>query len=395
MPEIKPHIIVPNLIEQPTWGGDYISTLKNISDPDISQLILGQSYELYEHTNLSSKTSTEYQPSLELADSADPALTQPTVHNDTIININQLIQLDPLKILGSKALKKCGPKIDTLIKLTQGRGNSYQLHVKKPVGKWLPKPESWYYFEPGLISLGLNPQTDISAYQNACHLIQEEARILSNQITQQKLTLAQGQSKLQTLIDKLNPTQYVNILQVAKDSAIDLSSCGIHHSWEENSQTHPQGNILYEVQQNVYDPVSTIRSFDKGKIKNDGSVRDLQIDDYFTHIDTSPKANDPQTHFTDRLVLKKTSTHTIRQIFDTTHYQLQELTFTKTVSNNFTTTSDSLHHLFVRSGHLKLKMGSQTWIITQGYSVFIPANTGRYSLSPHRSHHVRVLKTFI
>ncbi len=392
---IKPYLIVPNLIEQPTWGGDYIADLKNLQDDQIVDLKIGQSYELYQNTNLSSKKSTAKDPSIELADPKDPTQTQQSFQNDQIININQLIQIDPKKVLGTKAQKLHGNQIGTLIKLTQAKGNSYQLHVKKPVGNWLPKPESWYYFEPGLVTLGLNLKTKLKDYQKACQLIDQEARIISNKITQQKLSVEAGEEQLQKLIKKLDPSQYVNTLSVAKGSAIDLSACGIHHSWEEDPNTNPHGNIVYEVQQNVYDPVSTIRSFDKGKIKNDGTIRELQIEDYFKHIDTSETANNPQTHFTAKKVLKHTSTHTIRQIFDTSNYKLQEITFTKPISNQYTTTTDSYHHLFVRRGCIQLLTQDQTWTITQGFSVFIPANTDTYTLKPFKSKHPKVLKTYL
>jgi len=396
-PQIKPYIIVPNLIEQPTWGGDYISTLKQISDPTISSMIFGQSYELYEHSNLSSKFSTQHLPSLEMADPVDPTNTQQNIDNDQLININHLIKIDPIQVLGPKPTQKFGNKITTLIKLTQAKGNSFQVHrtLEKKSDDWVPKPESWYYFEPGLATLGLKVGTDWHQYQKTCQLIDNKAQEVSQLIQKNQLSLKTGREQLESLIHRLNPFQYVNLVQIGKNQGVDLSQGGLHHSWEENSQTHPQGNILFEIQQNVYDPDCTIRGFDKGKIKNDGSIRSVHIKDYFKYLNRTPEYNQPEQHFTKGKIIKHTSTLTCKSIFVTDYYTLQELIFSQPISNNLTQTTNSFHHLFVRKGNIKLLSNDHTWIITQGYSIFVPASIGQYSLKPYKSRHVSVIKTFI
>ena len=54
-PLAKIYLIIPKLIEQPTWGGDYILNFKNWQNQDVFKgLKIGQSYELYSETKLRS-----------------------------------------------------------------------------------------------------------------------------------------------------------------------------------------------------------------------------------------------------------------------------------------------------------------------------------------------------
>jgi len=401
---VCPYIIVPNLIPQPTWGGEYIAHLKGISNSQNNQsapLIdnldkLGQSYELFSDTKLSTKCTTKDSSTIEIGNAKDPLQTQVhTSADDHPFNINQLITTNPQQVLGSKVLKHHGNKIDTLIKLTQAQENSYQLHVSQKVGDWVAKPESWYFLEPGLITLGVKPNINWKDYQSACQQIDQEAHTISGLIVNGQLSLSAGTHRLSQFIKFHNPRNFVNRLSVPKNCAVNLSTGGVHHSWESDSTTLPHGNIVYELQQNVFDPVSTIRAFDQGKIKPDGSVRDLNIEDYFNHIDHSSPANIPQNHISTKKVLKHTSTYTIRQIFDTKNYRLQQLTFSKSISNLYTTTSNSYHHLFVRSGNISLFVNNHHWTLTSGFSIFIPASVGNYLIKPYQSKTATVLKTYL
>ncbi len=392
MPTVQPYLIVPTLIEQPTWGGDYIASLKRLKSPKLKGKKLGQSYELYQHTLLSLETNSTKVP-VALGNPASPQKVS-LLGSGKPFTISNLIKTSPVKTLGAKAIKLHGNHVQILIKLTQAAGNSYQLHVKKPVASWQPKPESWYYLEPGLITLGVKPNIDWNQYQQVCLEVNQKAQDLSSQVQSKKLTIKEARGQLQEFIKNHNPQNYVNTQEVARHQAIDLSPCGIHHSWEENAKTHPQGNIIYEVQKNVYDPVSTIRVFDRGKIVGDGTIRPLNINDYFKYIDKSPEANNPQGHFTAGKVVKKTSTYTVRQIFSTPNYQMQQISLNKPVSNQHTTTSDSYHHLFAYQGSIKLKAATIELTLGTGYSAFVPASTGAYILTP-LTKHATVLKTFL
>lgn len=387
---IKPYIIIPNLIIQPTWGGHYIAKHKNLRIKELKNQKIGQSYELYQFTNLSTKTSTKNSPSVEVGDPKKPEITTKFSKEDKPFSINKLIKDDPIKTLGKKSVNLFGPQVKTLIKYTQAKGNSYQIHVKKKSGKWLPKPESWYYFEPGLVTLGIKKEASWSDYQSACLKINQVAKELSQQVKSKKTSLSSARKKLKDFVTQENPEQFINLVKIKANQAIDLSPCGIHHSWEEDKKIAPYGNIVYEVQENVYDPVSTIRSFDKGKIKDDGSIREIQIKEYFKHIDRSKRANDPKNHIIKTSYLKKTKDYSVQQIFKSKRYSMQQINFSKDYQDQ---TKDTFHHLFVKKGQIDLKTSSSILTITAGFSAFIPANTNHYQLTTKATS--EVLKTYI
>jgi mannose-6-phosphate isomerase class I len=392
---IKPYIIVPNLIEQPTWGGQYIAKHKQIKNKAITSKKIGQSYELYEHTNLSLKKSSKTNPTIEMGDSKNPQQAKLYATNDKPLPINQLIKQDPTKVLGSNSIKLFGPSMKTLVKYTQAKGNSYQIHVKKKTGRWLPKPESWYFFKPGLVTLGVKASTDWVQYQSTCFNISQLSLDLSKQVKSKTLSLESARKKLQSFIKANNPEKFVNKLKIKSDQAIDLSSCGIHHSWEENSLITPIGNIVYEVQENVYDNSSTLRSFDKGKIKDDGSVRELQLDDYFKYIDRSKTANNPQSLLVKTInIPSRDGMYSTSKIFRSKSYSMNQINFKGTYQDQ---TKNSFHHLFVKSGQLTLKTNQVILTLTSAFSVFIPASTGSYELFSTNSagKPTVVLKTFI
>ena len=325
---IKPHLIIPNLIKQPTWGGTYILEYKNFTNQALSNKRIGQSYELYESSNLSAKNTTGANPSVELSDPKNPTQVQVFYEDDEVISIDQLIKVDPVKVLGEKYTQKFGNRVKTLIKLNQAKGNSYQIHVKKPVGKWQPKPESWFFFENGLISLGIKKGANWDQYYQYCLEIDQLAQDLGQKVKNQELAIDTARKQLQVFITNHNPEQFINLLEIKKGQAIDLSGGGVHHSWEENDQICPRGNIVYEVQENAYDEVSTIRSFDKGKIKDDGSTRELQIEDYFEHVERSEKDNLPGNYVVEAEIVSQTDQSLVEQVFTTPRYAMQKVSFT-------------------------------------------------------------------
>ena len=60
--KIQPYIVVPTLIEQPTWGGEYIGNLKGLAQENLGGKKIGQSYELFRDSNLSLKKTYGPQP---------------------------------------------------------------------------------------------------------------------------------------------------------------------------------------------------------------------------------------------------------------------------------------------------------------------------------------------
>ena len=50
----RPYLVIPKLVEQPTWGGQYIADVKGwLRLQGLDQLKIGQSYELFSGSNLS------------------------------------------------------------------------------------------------------------------------------------------------------------------------------------------------------------------------------------------------------------------------------------------------------------------------------------------------------
>ena len=135
---------------------------------------------------------------------------------------------------------------------------------------------------------------------------------------------------------------------LAQDEIIDLSEGGIHHSWEENAVNHPQGNIVYELCKDIMDPVSSIRSFDKGKIKDDGTVREVHIDSYFELVDRNEETNNPSNHKLVPKILFEGNKITIESLLRSQAYCLDKITLEDSYSGDHTKAGDSYHHLFVK-----------------------------------------------
>jgi mannose-6-phosphate isomerase class I len=174
---------------------------------------------------------------------------------------------------------------------------------------------------------------------------------------------------------------------------IDLSECGIHHSWEEDIEKFPLGNVLYEVQLNVMDGVSTIRCFDQGKIADDGTVRPLHIEDYFKFIDRSGNSNNPQNHIINTVNLAKTQDYTFDRLLMTKYYSLDRITLNHAAST-FGQTFKSFRHVFVKEGGIELKSGDAKLKLTQGHSAFIPAVCGNFEIKNILEQPTTVLVTY-
>ena len=374
---MKPYLIIPRLIEQSTWGGTYIATLKNWSDiPELRSTKIGQSYELTGDSTLSTTITDTTHPDFR------PEFEHPTTFGP-VISLSQLVSEDAKGILGEKVHNQIG-KMPLLIKLNQAAGNSFQLHVKPGTQhpRWKAKPESWYFLEPGYISCGLKPGINIGTYKTACIQIDETMKRLSAEVTAGTKSLSQAQIEAKMFIQQINPWQYINRYEMQKYDLIDLSEGGVHHSWEENKEKFPLGNIVYEVQVDVMDPYCTIRSFDQGKIKEDGSIREIHIDDYFQHIDTDPIHNDINT-------LRRTQHD--ENLLHTPYYSLDIL---DVHSVRPVSTGESFNHLYVREGDVEVQTRNGMVRVTRGHSCFVPQNVGSYQIKTNVEHSV-VLKTYI
>ncbi len=376
MHSFRPYLVIPKLIEQPTWGGEYITNLKLWQkNPLLKNKKIGQSYEIFAGSNLSLLTDSQdpnFTPEL-----TDPKQAYTQTPSANSMPLSALIAENPMNILGTNYVKTWGPQILLLIKFTQALGNSFQLHVRDgtTTGKWKPKPESWYFFEPGIITLGIKKDTDWRKYEQVVCEIERQITAIGEEVNTGSLSYQQAKQQIQELLTQYNPWQFVNVLKTSRNQLIDLSACGIHHSWEEDPDL-PLGNIVYELQVNIPDSECTIRNFDKGKIGADGNTRPLHIDDYFTYIDRSSEANDPQTHMIRAKILEKTEICTKEKLMESKYYQLDKIIFTKsgTVSEKIS----SFRHLFVKQGAIKVGTNGAEVSVSQGHSCFIPAACSKY-----------------
>ncbi len=360
----RPYIIIPKLIEQPTWGGEYILTMKSWKDiPFLNDKKIGQSYELFSGSKLlldiTDTTDERFIPELGSADKADIDLEHfPLKKNTDYTDIETYVH-------------ETESEMPLLIKINQAAGNSFQLHVKPGTQdkRWLPKPESWYYFEDGKITCGIKKGISIEEYKQACIKINETMKQWSNEIISGMLSLDNAKLKAKQLIIDINPWQYVNVMDVQKGQLVDLSAGGVHHSWEEDKEHHPLGNVVYEVQRDVMDPQCTIRSFDQGKFKADGTIREIHIDDYFTYMDATPESNDIQN-------LKRERNGD--SLLKTPYYSMNiiECDYSVTCAMD-----DKFHHLFVREGEATITTSGGSVHITTGHSCFIPAEAKSYTIS--------------
>ena len=324
---------------------------------------IGQSYELYDKSNLSLALSSE-----------DPTFVGEVSDNTSVktqTSASNSISLTDVY----------GADMPLLLKFTQALGNSFQLHVSDGVNHptWKAKPESWYYFEDGLITCGVKKGTNWSVYQQAITDLDQEIQKISGSVRAGSLLYEDAKAQIDMCIKQYNPWQYVNVVRVEKGTLLDLSPCGIQHSWEEDLNTIPLGNVLYEIQLNVMDDVATIRSFDKGKIAKDGSLRPLQIEDYFALADRSTTANNPNTHMRTPTLVEKTSAYIHEKLLDTKYYGMDRVIFGKSASL-YVSAIDTFRHVFVRSGGISITAGTMSIVANSGHSVFVPAGCREYAL---------------
>ncbi len=384
----RAYIVIPKLIEQPTWGGHYIIDFKGWSDPKLKDKLFGQSYELYSKSNLTL-----------LINSLDPKFISQVDGStkENTITLESVIKQNPKAVLGEKAYQKFNGQLKTLIKFTQAKGNSFQIHIKTGIksDRWIAKPESWYFLENGLATLGLSNINRVEEYKKACLELEKIVVNYGSKIRKGEIPLNEAQAKVKNEIDKINIYQYVNLLNIEKNSVIDLSQGGVHHSWEEASHNLPLGNIVYEVQVDVMDDVSTMRSFDKGKIQEGGKTRTLTIEDYFHYIDITKENNNPQSLITKPREIYKDTNCVVENVFATEFYSMDKIDFNDKIPMQFTITNNqSFHHIFVLNGEVNYQDSEVELTISKGHSIFIPAIVMEYNLES-LSDKCEVLKTFI
>lgn len=388
---MQPHYIVPLLVEQPTWGGQYIAEFKGITESSVQTQNIGQAFEL----EANSMVIPQVTGSIPFGVATATDLKNPRYVGDTtgLVSLKSLIDQNPVEMLGQRVVDHDGGEMKTLIKFTQAKNNSYQVHVKpkETFGHWQAKPESWYFLEPGQATLGLHPNVDLVEYHRRCQEIDTFAQQISQKIKAGELQLDQGKAELKAFIDQDHPRRFVNTVTLSANQVVDLSGGGIHHSWEVGPET-PLGNIVYEVQLDVKDEFCTLRSFDQGNIKDDGAVRPLTIDDYFQALDSEAQDNQPKQYLRQPQLKPSDSLISVSQLFDTPYYSTSLLNLAQSYQGPETQLDGTYHHLFVQTGAVTVVAGTQNYPLPKGWSLFIPAGLGSYQLLVDQP--TQVLKTY-
>jgi mannose-6-phosphate isomerase class I len=129
------------------------------------------------------------------------------------------------------------------------------------------------------------------------------------------------------------------------------------------------------------DPVCTIRAFDQGKIREDGTVRKLHIDDYFAHIDTDEHRNNPN----EAKQAKNGETLLATQFYSLDKLQISE--------KRSMTLSDSFDHLYVKEGLVTVRTDHGQVEVEKGHSAFVPFAAGSYEIVPTTPS--TILRTYI
>jgi mannose-6-phosphate isomerase class I len=363
-----PWQVQDELIEQPSWGGRYIIDLKGLSDDAQWQgKKVGQSYELSKESKL-----------------IDPG-------NGQAVALKNLIMQNAVALLGQPVLDAHGSDLSLLIKLTQAKGNSFQVHLPegKTLGHWVPKPEAWFYLAPGLYTFGLKAGTDYTAFSHILHTIDEEMHRLSEEVKSGRRTVEDARAQSQQRIQTLDPYAYINIVDADTDDVIDLTAGGIHHSWEQDDARFPDGNLVYEVQLDVPDELCSMRGFDKGKFLDDGGVRPTHVTDYLATVEQDPAHNELSRHIRKPQVIEDLGDAKTEMIFHTPYFNLDRLTVASS-ANLRQSLAGGFHHLFVHQG--SAKVGELT--LAQGRSYVLPASMGEYTLQVGDAEAI-LLKTYL
>jgi mannose-6-phosphate isomerase class I len=201
---------------------------------------------------------------------------------------------------------------------------------------------------------------------------------LGEEMKQGHLSAEEGRAKGLSIAKAHDPWRFVNVIESEKDDIVDLSACALHHSWEEDEDRIPQGNIVYELQADVDDSVSSIRGFDKGKISGDGSLRPVHIDDYFRLIDRDPDFNKPERHMRQALTVRDDDSVRVKRAIDSEWYSLEIACLSG--RSSFEHDASSYRHVFVRRGTIAIETAENQIKVGSGHSAFIPASANSYSM---------------
>lgn len=383
----RPYLVVAELIKQDTWGGDFITKMKGLgSHEEFKNFKIGQSYELFGGSQLAR----------EIFDSRDTNFTPSvgTAERDTSLRavgcatfgLTDLMEQNREEVLGPNS-KKFRYEMRLLLKTTDAQGNSYQLHLPITMSdvKWKSKPESWFFLQPGLITCGLKDVSSakIDEYKVCCQAIESKMIELSELVKSGAITVKDARAIANDFIRIINPIQYVNVIKTDTHDVVDMSNGGVHHSWEQDSGRR---NILMELQVDRKDSEATMRSYDNGKISDNGDVRPVTINEYFKYIDRTQEANDPSK-------VRRNTGGEDGNVFDCPDYKMDQITL-KTDEQDIAT-DRSFSHVFVLEGAVKIKTKGGEVIVTRGNSCFVPYSAEKIKAKSIDGKKVVLLKSYV
>lgn len=363
---LSPWKIEDELIEQPSWGGRYIVDLKGLTDsPEWRGKKVGQSYELANESRVINPVTKD------------------------IHRLADLIRESPQFWLGEGYSSELLAAPLLLIKLTQAKGNSFQVHLPEGehLGHWLPKPEAWFYLGPGLYTFGLRANVDVDAFSKALLSVESEMKKISARIQSRAISVDQGRTEATAYIEARNVYQYVNVVEAHTDDIVDLTAGGIHHSWEEDNARFPDGNLVYEVQVDVQDDLCSMRGFDKGKFIDDGSIRATHVSDYLKTVRHDPEHNELDRHIKKPLVISETADSTVEAIFRTRYFNTDRISI-RAGGVSRCDINMGLYHIFVLNGNVS----SAGVPLAVGGSYVFPASVGTVEVTA--SAESRLLATY-
>lgn len=159
----------------------------------------------------------------------------------------------------------------------------------------------------------------------------------------------------------------VNVVPVKKGDVFFINSGTLH--------AIGKGILIAEIQQNSN---TTYRVYDYGRVGADGKPRDLHIEKALDVTELRPA---PAQKIYPPLKLEGKSTGTVMQLLaDCDYFTVSKAELDNTLYNA-SADEQSFMHILSIDGSGELVCGSEKIALTKGSSVFIPANTGEFSIN--------------
>jgi len=293
------------------WGGSRIPETYNRNVPDG---IYAESWEIADHDDGMSMV-------------ANGPLTGKT--------LREVLQHNPKETMGSAV---SGTKFPLLIKLIDARQKlSVQVHPNDETAAAFggeAKTEMWY--------------------------------LLGDNKTRVYCGLNEGVTKDRFLsaVNDGSSGETMQSVYVEKDSAVFVRGGSVH--------AIDKGCFILEIQQNSN---TTYRIYDWGRMGNDGTPRELHIEQAVNVINWDSRENP----LVEPKVLTKTDEYQCIEVLACEYFRLEKLIYS--APQTFSLTGKTFHALFVSEGQAFIEWNEEKLQLPAGTSVLIPAAMPTYTLS--------------